>query len=83
MVSFPQASPPKPCAHLSPPPYAPHTDTQARPNKYRYTGKESNGIPVEKRPLQLALKMKMVTQEDTLNLFTAIVCRPAYTLPRP
>jgi hypothetical protein len=22
--SFPQASPPKPCAHLSPPPYAPH-----------------------------------------------------------
>jgi hypothetical protein len=24
MVSFPQASPPTPCAHLSPPPYAPH-----------------------------------------------------------
>jgi hypothetical protein len=24
MVSFPQASPPKPCANLSPPPYAPH-----------------------------------------------------------
>ena len=23
-VSFPQASPPKPCTHLSPPPYAPH-----------------------------------------------------------
>jgi hypothetical protein len=25
MVSFPQVSPPEPCAHLSPPPYAPHT----------------------------------------------------------
>ena len=24
MVSFPQVSPPEPCAHLSPPPYAPH-----------------------------------------------------------
>jgi hypothetical protein len=24
MASFPQASPPTPCAHLSPPPYAPH-----------------------------------------------------------
>jgi hypothetical protein len=24
MVSFPQASPPTPCAHLSPLPYAPH-----------------------------------------------------------
>jgi hypothetical protein len=24
MVSFPQASPPEPCAHLSHPPYAPH-----------------------------------------------------------
>jgi hypothetical protein len=24
MVSFPQASPPTPCAHLSLPPYAPH-----------------------------------------------------------
>jgi hypothetical protein len=24
MVSFPQASPPKSCTHLSPPPYAPH-----------------------------------------------------------
>jgi hypothetical protein len=25
VVSFPQASPPKPCARLSPSPYAPHT----------------------------------------------------------
>jgi len=24
MASFPQASPPTPCAHLYPPPYAPH-----------------------------------------------------------
>ena len=24
VVSFPQVSPPEPCAHLSPPPYAPH-----------------------------------------------------------
>ena len=24
MVPFPQVSPPEPCAHLSPPPYAPH-----------------------------------------------------------
>src|SRR5215510_9861441 len=24
MVSFPPVSPPEPCAHLSPPPYAPH-----------------------------------------------------------
>jgi len=24
MVSFPQVSPPETCAHLSPPPYAPH-----------------------------------------------------------
>jgi hypothetical protein len=24
MISFPQVSPPEPCAHLSPPPYAPH-----------------------------------------------------------
>ena len=24
MVSFPQVSPPEPCAHLSPSPYAPH-----------------------------------------------------------
>src|SRR5215469_17443073 len=24
MVSFPQVSPPEPCAHLSPPPHAPH-----------------------------------------------------------
>jgi hypothetical protein len=27
MVSFPQVSPPEPCAHLSPPPYAPHAIT--------------------------------------------------------
>src|SRR5215469_1961435 len=24
VVSFPQVSPPEPCAHLSPPPYVPH-----------------------------------------------------------
>ena len=27
MASFPQASPPTPCAHLYPPPYAPHTNS--------------------------------------------------------
>ena len=27
MVSFPQVSPPEPCAHLSPPPYVPHAQS--------------------------------------------------------
>jgi len=27
MASFPQASPPTPCAHLYPPPYVPHAVT--------------------------------------------------------
>jgi hypothetical protein len=36
MVSFPQASPPKPCAHLSPPPYATHRAVKASVISYTH-----------------------------------------------
>ena len=38
MASFPQASPPTPCAHLYPPPYAPHALPITWP-AYRYISK--------------------------------------------
>jgi len=84
MASFPQASPPTPCAHLYPPPYALHAlpislVSILPPAQYWVRSTDHSALRVRcYLPLSISVTLSIFTFTPIPILFTAI---PQHTIP--